>query len=241
MNDRYDVIVMGAGHNGLVCGAKLARAGLRTLILERRSIVGGACVTEELWRGYHVSPTSYVLSMFPGKIMDELELKRFGFELIPTDNLFVPFEDGTAMIVWNEMRDTCNEIAKFSKHDAEAYPVYSAFLNKAAGFIREILWDPAPSRVTPGAIADAGRFAWHLKKLGRDAFQFVDLMSMSAHDFLAKYFESDKMIATLGYMGSIGNFMGPRTPGSAYVLLHHNLSEHSGAGGWASFAEGWAG
>lgn len=241
MTDGYDVIVMGAGHNGLVCGAKLARAGLRTLILERRSIVGGACVTEELWRGYHVSPTSYVLSMFPGKIMDELELKRFGFELIPTDNLFVPFEDGTAMIVWNEMRDTCNEIAKFSKHDAEAYPVYSAFLNKAAGFIREILWDPAPSRVTPGAIADAGRFAWHLKKLGRDAFQFVDLMSMSAHDFLAKYFESDKMIATLGYMGSIGNFMGPRTPGSAYVLLHHNLSEHSGAGGWGFVRGGMGG
>jgi len=241
MVDHYDVIVMGAGHNGLVCGAKLARAGLKTLILERRTMVGGSCVTEELWPGYHVSPTSYVLSMFPGKIMDELELKRFGFELIPTDNLFVPFEDGTAMIVWNDMKDTCNEIAKFSKHDAEAYPEYAAFLNKAASFIRDILWDPAPSRLTPGAARDAGKFAWKMKKMGRDAFQFVDLMTMSAYDFLAKYFESDKMIATLGYMGSIGNFVGPKTPGSAYVLLHHNLSEHSGAGGWGFIRGGMSG
>ncbi len=239
--ENYDAIVIGAGHNGLVCGTRLARAGLHTLILERRPIVGGACVTEELWRGYHVSTTSYVLSMFPGKIVDEFGLKRFGFELIPTDNLFVPFEDGTAMIQWNDMHETCKEIAKFSEHDASAYPEYSAFLSRAAGFVRDILWDPAPSRLTPRAARDAGWFAWRMKKMGRDAFRFVDLMTMSAYDFLARYFESDKLIAALGYMGSIGNFMGPKTPGSAYVLLHHNLSEHSGAGGWGFVRGGMGG
>ncbi len=237
----YDVIVIGAGHNGLVCGTRLARAGLRTLILERRSIVGGACVTEELWPGYQVSAASYVLSMFPGKIIHEFDLKRFGFELIPTDNLFVPFDDGTAMIVWNDMRATCKEIAAFSEHDARAYPEYSAYLGRAADFIRDLLWDPPPSRLGPREIRDAGLVAWKMKKMGREAFQFVDLMTMSVHDFLSKYFESDKMIATLGYMGSIGNFMGPKTPGSAYVLLHHNLSEHSGAGGWGFVRGGMGG
>ena len=241
MTDRYDVIVIGAGHNGLVCGTRLARAGLRTLILERRPMVGGACVTEEVWPGYHVSTTSYVLSMFPGRIIDEFGLKQFGFELIPTDNLFVPFEDGTAMIVWNDMRDTCKEIANFSEHDARAYPEYSAFLSRAAAFVRDILWKPAPSRVTPREIADAGWVMWRLKKMGREAFEFVDLMTMSCYDFLRKYFESDKLIATLGYMGSIGNFMGPKTPGSAYVLLHHNLSEHEGAGGWGFVRGGMGG
>ncbi len=239
--DRYDAIIIGAGHNGLVCGTRLARAGLRTLILERRSIVGGACVTEELWPGFHVSPTSYVLSMFPGKIIDEFDLKRYGFELIPTDNLFVPFEDGTAMIVWNDLRETCREIAKFSEHDARAYPEYSAFLSRAAAFVRELIWKPAPSGFSPREMADAGAVAWHLKKMGRDAFRFVDLMTMSADEFLRKYFESDKLIATLGYMGSIGNFMGPKTPGSAYVLLHHNLSEHEGAGGWGFVRGGMGG
>ncbi len=130
---RFDVIVVGAGHNGLVCGARLAKAGLRTLILERRSIVGGACVTEELWPGFHVSTTSYVLSMFPDKIVRELHLDRFGFELIPTDQLFVPFEDGRAMTLWNDQRETCKEIAKFSEKDAAAYPDYAAFLGRARG------------------------------------------------------------------------------------------------------------
>jgi phytoene dehydrogenase-like protein len=239
--DRYDVIVIGAGHNGLVCGTRVARAGLRTLILERRSIVGGACVTEELWSGYHVSTTSYVLSMFPGKIIDEFDLKRYGFELIPTDNLFVPFEDGTAMIVWDDMRATCKEIAAFSEHDAQAYPEYCAYLGRAADFVRKLLWDPPPSKLTPRAMREGGSVLWKMKKMGREAFQFVDLMTMSAYDFLSKYFESDKMIATLGYMGSIGNFMGPKTPGSAYVLLHHNLSEHSGAGGWGFVRGGMGG
>ena len=240
-SDRYDVIVIGAGHNGLVCGARLAKAGLRTLILERRSIVGGACVTEELWPGFHVSTTSYVLSMFPDKIVRELQLDRFGFELIPTDQLFVPFEDGRAMTLWNDQRETCKEIAKFSEKDAAAYPDYAAFLGRAADFVRDIVWKPAPGKMGPRALRDAGWVAWRLKKMGREAFGFVDLMTQSIYDFLGRWFESDQIIATLGYMGSIGTFKGPKTPGSAYVLLHHNISEHEGAGGWGYVRGGMGG
>lgn len=239
--DRYDVIVVGAGHNGLVCGAKLAKAGLRTLILERRSIVGGACATEEVWPGFHVSTTSYVLSMFPNKIVRELDLGRFGFELIPTDCLFVPFEDGRRMILWNDQRQTCKEIEQFSKRDAEAYPDYTAYLGRAADFVRDVVWRSAPGKLGPRALRDAGWVAWRLKKMGREAFEFVDLMTMSIYDFLRKWFESDQVIATLGYMGSIGTFKGPKTPGSAYVLLHHNISEHEGAGGWGYVRGGMGG
>lgn len=239
--DRYDAIIMGAGHNGLVCGGRLAKAGLRTLILERRSIVGGACVTEEVWPGYQVSTTSYVLSMFPDKIVRELELKRFGFELIPTDSLFIPYEDGTAMVMWNDQRQTCAEIAKFSPRDAERFPEYSAYLGRAADFVREIVWKTAPGKLDTRALRDAAWVAWRLKKMGHEAFQFVDLMTMSIYDFLSKWFESDKLIAALGYMGSIGTFKGPKTPGSAYVLLHHNISEHEGAGGWGFVRGGMGG
>lgn len=239
--DAYDVIVIGAGHNGLVCGARLAKAGLRTLILERRPIVGGACATEEVWPGYRVSTTSYVLSMFPARIIRELELKRFGFELIPTDALFVPFEDDRSMIVWNDMAKTCEEIAQFSTADAEAYPEYQAYLGRAADFVRDVVWRTAPASLSLRSLREGGSVAWRLKKLGREAFEFVDLMTMSIYDFLRKWFESDQLIATLGYMGSIGTFKGPKTPGSAYVLLHHNISEHEGAGGWGFVRGGMGG
>lgn len=117
--NQFDAIVVGGGHNGLVCGTYLARAGLRTLVVERRGIVGGACVTEEVWPGFHVSTTSYVLSMFPDRLLKDLKLARFGFELIPTDSLFVPFEDGRCMILWDDVRKTSDEIARFSRRDAE--------------------------------------------------------------------------------------------------------------------------
>lgn len=239
--DRYDAIVVGAGHNGLVCGAMLARAGMRTLILERRQMVGGACVTEEVWPGYHVSTTSYVLSMFHGKIIKELNLKSFGFELIPTDNLFVPFEDGRYMVLFDDIRQTCEEIAKFSRKDAERFPEYEDFLQKAAGFVREVMWKTPPVSLTPKSAAEAGAVLWKIKKLGKDAFRFVDLMTMSVADFLDRWFESDQLKATLGYYGSIGTFKGPKTPGSAYVLLHHLMGEHEGAGGWGFVRGGMGG
>jgi len=239
--DAYDAIVVGAGHNGLVCGAYLAKAGLRTLILERRPIVGGACVTEEVWPGYKVSTTSYVLSLFAGRIIRELRMKDHGFELIPTDNLFVPFEDGRAMILWDDISKTCNEIAQFSKKDADAYVEYEAFLGRAARFVRDIMWVTPPAGLRPGAMREIGPVLWRLRKMGREAMRIVDLMTQSTADFLDRWFESDQLKATLAYYGSIGTFSGPSTPGSAYVLLHHLMGEHEGAGGWGFVRGGMGG
>ena len=237
----YDGIIIGAGHNGLVAAAYLARAGLRMLVLERRGIVGGACVTEEVWPGFHVSTTSYVNSMFQGRIIEDLGLGKFGFELIPTDNLFVPFEDGRYMVLWDDERKTCSEIAKFSRKDAERYPDYSRFLREAAAFVRELIWKTPPASLGPRSAKDMLELGWKLRRMGGGAFRFIDLMTGSIVELLDKWFESDQLKATLAYYGSIGAFKGPMTPGSAYVLLHHLMGEHKGAGGWGFIRGGMGG
>jgi phytoene dehydrogenase-like protein len=238
---QYDAIVVGGGHNGLVCGTYLARAGLRTLVVERRPIVGGACVTEEVWPGFRVSTASYVLSMFPDRIVKDLKLARFGFELIPTNNLFVPFEDGRYLILWDDVRKTADEIARFSRPDAERYLEYNAFLDDAASFARYAMWRTPPASVGPRALAETFWLAWRLKKMGRGIPRFIDLLTQSVADFLDQWFESDQVKATLAYYGSIGSFKGPRTPGSGYVLLHHLMGEHEGAGGWGFVRGGMGG
>src|SRR3990170_1236791 len=150
MAETYDAVIIGAGHNGLVCGAYLAKAGLKVCILERRHVVGGATVSEELWPGYTVSVASYVMSVLSPRVIADLELKRHGFEVIP-----------------------------------------------------------------------AGRL-----------YRIADLLTQSVYDYLARWFESDEVLALLSYYASIGTFAGPRSPGTAYVLLHHLMGEHGGAGGW---------
>ncbi len=243
MAESYDAIVIGAGHNGLVCAAYLARAGLRTVVLERRGVLGGACVTEEVWPGYRVSTASYVMSLLQPKIIRELELGKFGFEVLPTDHLFVPFPDGRYFVYWNDAKKTCAEIAKFSRKDAETYPVFEAFLHDAAKFVRELLWKtpPNPASRRPSDIKEMIGLLWQFRKLGDKLFRFVELMTESISDFLDRYFESDHLKAVLAYYGSIGTFAGPRTPGTAYVLLHHLMGEHEGAGGWGFIRGGMGG
>jgi phytoene dehydrogenase-like protein len=243
MAESYDAIVIGAGHNGLVCAAYLARAGVRTLVLERRGVLGGACVTEEVWPGYRVSTASYVMSLLQPKIIRELELRKFGFEVLPTDHLFVPFPDGRYFVYWDDTKKTCAEIAKFSRKDAETYPVFESFLHEAARFVRELLWKtpPNPASRRPGDIKEMIGLLWQFRKLGDKLFRFVDLMTESINDFLDRYFESDQVKAVLAYYGSIGTFAGPRTPGTAYVLLHHLMGEHEGAGGWGFIRGGMGG
>lgn len=241
MRPSYDVIIIGGGHNGLVCGAYLAGAGLRTLILERRALVGGACVTEEPWPGFRVSTTSYTLSLFPSRIIRDLDLRSFGFGLIPTDNLFVPFGDGTGLTIWDDNARTVDSIAQFSKRDAGRYPEYKRHLEALGDMVRQLMWLTPPASLSLRALIDSGRLAWTFKRMGRDAGLLVDLVALSAAEFLDRWFESDQLKAALAYYASLGAFKGPMTPGSAYSLLHFLMGEHEGAGGWGFVRGGMGG
>ncbi len=236
MSRKYDAVVIGGGHNGLVCGAYLARAGLSVVILERRDILGGACVTEELWPGYHISTASYVNSLLQPQIIEDLELRRYGFEMLPFDHLFHPFPDGRYLVIWDDTRKTCEEIAKFSRQDAEAFPDFQEFRRQAAAFVRELMWMTPPNPIQPrlrdlNALLTLGL---RLRRMGRKAFRFMDLMTESISAFLDRWFESDHVKTALAWSGSVGTFAGPKTPGTAYVLLHHSTGggQRGAQGGW---------
>ena len=234
MKTQYDAIIVGGGHNGLICAAYLARARKKVLVLERRPLVGGSCVTEEVWPGYHVSTTSYVMSMMQKKVVEELELSKYGWKVLPAECLFVPFPDGTHFALWEDQKKTIAEVAKFSKKDAETYPEFEKFLTEAGTFMRELMW-LTPPNPTSNRLRDMRNLLGmgrKFRKLGGKLYRIMDLMTMSISDFLDMYFESDKIKAVKAYYGSIGTFLGPRSPGTAYVLLHHLMGDLGGAGGW---------
>jgi len=234
MATKYNAVVIGAGHNGLICAAYLARAGRKVLVLERRSKIGGATATEEVFPGYQVSTASYVMSMMQKKVIADLELPKYGWKMIPMDCLFTPFEDGRSISMFGDHSKTQKEIAKFSKKDAEMYPVFEAFLEDAAKFVRQMLF-MTPPNPTSRKLRDLKSMLEHanaVRKLGTKIFRITDLMLMSVSEFLDMYFESDQIKAVKAYYGSIGTFLGPRSPGTAYVLLHHLMGDLGGAGGW---------
>jgi phytoene dehydrogenase-like protein len=233
-DEPFDAVVVGAGHNGLVCGAYLARAGLKVCILERRGVIGGAAVSEEVWPGYTVSVASYVMSMLSPRVIHELELARHGFRVLLADRLFVPFPDGRSLSWYDDVGRSCAEIAKFSRHDAEAYPAFAAHLAEAAAILRALLYEtpPDPSTGRWRDFKETAALLWRHRRAARSLYRMVDLMTQSIHDYLARWFESDEVIALFAYYAGLGSFAGPRTPGTAYVLLHYMTGEHGGAGGW---------
>jgi phytoene dehydrogenase-like protein len=231
---RYDVVIIGAGHNGLTCGAYLARAGLKTLVLERRDVIGGAAVTEEFAPGFRTSTFSYLMSLLHPRVIKDLELHELGLTVLPATDLFCPVGTDNYIVLSGDVSRTAREFGRFSRRDGAAYAEFDAYLNEAAGVVRKLLFDTPvdPSRSDLRSLRDLWRLAWKYRRIGKNFYRVVDLLTMSADDYLARWFEHGVTRAVLGYYCSIGTFAGPRTPGSAYVVLHHLMGEHEGAGGW---------
>jgi phytoene dehydrogenase-like protein len=240
----YDVIVIGGGHNGLVNAAYLARAGKRVLVLERRHVLGGAACTEEVFPGFHFSVCSYVVSLLRPEIIRDLDLPRHGLEILPLDGTFTPMPNGDYLWRVNDHGKTHREIARHSKIDAEAYDEFGKAMQAMCRFVKPILGmvPPDPTTLSPKELMKLLFIGRRFQGLSsEDKYNQVQLMTMSAIDFLDQWFETDVLKATMSASGIIGTFLGVRSPGSAYVLLHHYMGEIDGAFRSWGFARGGTG
>jgi phytoene dehydrogenase-like protein len=229
---RCDVAVIGAGHNGLVAAAYLGRAGQRVCVLERREIVGGACVTEEFHPGFRTSTFSYATSLLHPRIIEDLALRRHGLHLIAKNpTYFVPFPDGDHLFLWAETEKSQEEIARFSPKDAAAYPRFLQFWDDAAWLWDETILSPPPSQADLGRMANTPEREEHLRRL----------LTLSIADLLDLYFVDDRVKAVLSTSGIIGSGLGVRTPGSAWVWYLHNMGMALGSRGRWGYARGGQG
>jgi phytoene dehydrogenase-like protein len=241
----YDAIIIGAGHNALVTAAYLAKARYKVLVLERREIIGGCCITEELWPGFKVSTAAYVNSLLRPEIIRELELKKYGFEMLPrSPSSFTPFPDGRYLMMGPDKEMTLREIAKFSKKDAEAYPKYEEMLTRVADFLEPLLEQtpPDPLSTRPSNLWQIGKLAWKFKGLGRNvAAEAIEILTGAARPILDRWFESEELKATIATDAVIGAFAPPSHPGTAYVLFHHVMGECNGVRGVWGYVRGGMG
>jgi phytoene dehydrogenase-like protein len=237
----YDVLVVGGGHNGLACAAYLARAGRKVLVLERRSRIGGAAVTEEVFPGFRFSVFSYVVSLLRPEIIRELELPRHGLHILPLESTLTPLPDGNYLAQCNDHHPTRRELARHSLRDAEAYDEFGLMLHQMARVVKPLLAMAPPDPTSLSlrevrALARLGRYFRDLRKA--DFNRLMKLLTMSSADFLDEWFETEALKATKSASGIIGTLAGPRSPGTAYVLLHHYMGELDGVFRAWGFAKG---
>jgi phytoene dehydrogenase-like protein len=255
LKPKYDVVVIGAGHNGLVAAAYLARSGKSVCVLERRHVIGGCAVTEELWPGYKVSTASYVISLFLPEIIRDLRLKEYGLTILPRNpSSFTPMQDGRHLLLGPDMAKNQQSIAQFSSRDAEQFPKYEALLERVAAVLEPTLSQVAPDIVPVSKnlrkigllkkLRD-GRSALKLMKafqsLGDDLPEAIELLTCAARPILERWFETEVLKATLATDAIIGAFSSISAPGTAYVLLHHVMGEAGGARGVWGFVQGGMG
>ena len=239
-----DAIVIGGGHNGLCAAAYLGRAGKNVLVLERRHVLGGAAVSEQLHPGFTYSVCSYVVSLMRPWILRELELAKHGLEILPLECSYTPQPDGPGLCRWPESARTREEIARFSARDADIYPQFGQAVGQLARFVKPLIDSPTP-HLKPRSLSEL-KLGAELKRrfdgLGEDLQELkLRLLTMSAADFLDRWFESDVLKSPMAVSGIIGTMLGVRSPGTAYVLLHHYMGEIDGAFRAWGFAKGGTG
>jgi phytoene dehydrogenase-like protein len=231
-NGRYDAIVVGGGHNGLVAAAYLARAGRKTLVLERRPLLGGAAVTEEIFPGFKFSVFSYVVSLLRPEIIRELDLPRHGLQILPLESTVTPMDNGDYLAGWADPDESRRELYRHSPRDVDAMVLFGRLMHHMAMAVKPILGmvPPDPTSLAPSDVRGLLELGGHFRSLGAERVHALHkLMTMASADYLDEWFEFGPLKATKSASGIIGTFLGPRSPGTAYVLLHHYMGEIDGA------------
>ncbi len=248
-SNAYDAIVIGGGHNGLVAAAYLAKQGARTVVLEARPKVGGASDTSQPWPEapeFRVNTLSYTISLMPPTIVRGLRLERHGYKVLPLGRGYIPLPDGRSLVETDDPKDDYEQLARFSKRDAENMPAWFEWLDRVTKILAPILMmtPPKAGGRGPADVWDQARFAWHLRKQvdPRTVADITQLFTMSAADLLARWLESPVVLGAQAVNGIIGTWFGPFSPGSAYVLAHHSVGDLGDGvlAGWG-FAEGGMG